>query len=156
VLWELLPRGVKLQHNRYNTNELESSAYPPYRLLPYRLLRVTRPEQANYEAENKKQEDWSDVRSKVANEFRKPPRRCRNPPPQPLQKVRHRICNTHYSDTHLSAICGGLRFYSSGLVSVRRGHFGMDLLALRYKGIEPVVEIVHEFYYVQVLVYSVE
>jgi hypothetical protein len=25
VLWELLLRGVRLQHNRYDTNELESS-----------------------------------------------------------------------------------------------------------------------------------
>jgi len=42
-------RGVKLQYNRYDTGELESSPYPPYRFLPYRLL-VTGPEQANCDA----------------------------------------------------------------------------------------------------------
>jgi hypothetical protein len=87
VLWELPLRPSKLQHNRYDTNELKSSAYPPYRLLSYRLLRVTRPEQANHDAKQKKEEDWSNVWSKEANEFRYPPRRRRNPPAKPLQKL---------------------------------------------------------------------
>jgi len=73
---------VKLQHNRYDTDELESSAYPPYR-----LLRVTRPEHANYDAEQKNDEDWSNVWSKETNEFRYPPRRRRKPPAKPLQKL---------------------------------------------------------------------
>jgi hypothetical protein len=82
VLWELPLRPSKLQHNRYDTNELESSAYPPYR-----LLRVTRPEQSNYDAEREKNEDRSNVWVTETDEFRYPPRRCWNPPAKPLQKL---------------------------------------------------------------------